>query len=134
MGSMCGNIASWQKKNPDIGLIKLRVYRPFPMLELRKIVQNFGIEKIAVLEKSDAPGAPTAQVGASVLAALYPLGIPIKDFIVGEGGRDVTRDEFDLVKQKLGQLSGIPDQFYEFIGVREQFNKIWDPNVMEVSK
>jgi hypothetical protein len=46
----------------------------------------------------------------------------------------VTRDEFDLVKQKIGQLSGIPDQLYEFIGVREQFNKIWDPNVMEVSK
>ena len=134
MGSMCGNIAAWQKKNPDIGLIKLKVYRPFPMLELRKIVQDFGIEKIAVLEKSDAPGAPTAQVGAGVLAALYPLGIPIKDFIIGQGGRDVTRDEFDLVKQKIGQLSGIPDQFYEFIGVREQLNKIWDPNVMEVSK
>jgi len=134
MGSMCGNIASWQKNNPDIGLIKLKVYRPFPMLELRKIVQDFGIEKIAVLEKLDAPGAPTAQVGASVLAALYPLGIPIKDFIVGEGGRDVTRDEFDLVKRKMGQLAGIPDQFYEFIGVRERFNKIWDPDVMEVSK
>ena len=134
MGSMCGNIASWQKKNPDIGLIKLKVYRPFPMLELRKMVQDFGIQKIAVLEKLDAPGAPTAQVGASVLAALYPLKIPMKDYIVGQGGRDVTRDEFDLVKRKMGQLSGIPDQFYEYLGVREKFNKIWDPNVMEVSK
>ena len=134
MGSMCGNIASWQKKNPDMGLIKLKVYRPFPMLELRKIVQDFGIQKIAVLEKMDAPGAPTAQVGASVLAALYPLKLPIKDFIVGLGGRDVTRDEFDLVKRKMGQLSGIPDQLYEYIGVREKFNKMWDPNVMEVSK
>ncbi len=134
MGSMCGNIASWQKKNPDIGLIKLRVYRPFPTLELRKLVQDLGIEKIAVLEKLDAPGAPMAQVGSSVLAALYPLRIPIKDFIAGEGGRDVTRDEFDLIKRKMGQLSGIPTQFYEFIGVREKFNKVWDPNVMEVSK
>jgi len=30
MGSMCGNIISWMLKNKDVGLIKIRAYRPFP--------------------------------------------------------------------------------------------------------
>ncbi|MHA1230376.1 MAG: pyruvate ferredoxin oxidoreductase [Candidatus Helarchaeota archaeon] len=134
MGSMCGNIAAWQKRNPGIGLIKIKVYRPFPTMLLRKIVQDYNIEKIAILEKFDAPGAPLAQLGASVLPALYPLGIPIKDFIAGYGGRDVTQDEFNLIKRKMEKVTGIPDQFYEYIGVREKQNKMWDPDPMEVSK
>ncbi len=134
MGSVCGNIVSWMRKNPGIGLIKLRTYRPFPMLELRKTIEDFGIEKIAVLEKFDAPGAPLAQLGASVLPALYPLGIPMKDFIAGYGGRDVTSDEFALIKRKMEKLDRVPDQFYEYIGVREKADHMWDPNVTEVSK
>ncbi|MHA1732254.1 MAG: hypothetical protein ACTSU5_09930 [Promethearchaeota archaeon] len=134
MGSMCGNIVTWMRKNPGIGLIKLRTSRPFPTLELRKVIEDHGIEKVAVLEKFDAPGAPLAQLGASVLPALYPLGIPVKDFIVGYGGRDVTSDEFNLVKKKLEKLDRVPDQFYEYLGVRERANKIWDPEVTEVSK
>jgi len=31
MGSICGNIVSWMTKNKDIGLIKIRAYRPFPL-------------------------------------------------------------------------------------------------------
>ncbi|MBD3229734.1 MAG: pyruvate ferredoxin oxidoreductase [Candidatus Lokiarchaeota archaeon] len=134
MGSVCGNIISWQKKNPDVGLIKLKIYRPFPLLELRKLIEDFGIEKIAVLEKFDAPGAPIAQLGASVIPAIYPLGIPIKDFIAGYGGRDVTRDEFNLIKKKMEKLTGIPDQLYQFIGVREKSDKMWSPDPMEVPK
>ncbi|MHA1311168.1 MAG: hypothetical protein ACTSWR_03830 [Candidatus Helarchaeota archaeon] len=134
MGSVCGNIASWQDKNPGIGLIKIRTYRPFPTFQLRKIIEDCGIEKVAIIEKFDAPGAPLAQVGSSVIPALYPLGIPIKDFIAGYGGRDITKDEFDLIKRKMDKVTGIPSQFYEYIGVRESKGKLWDPNPMEVSK
>ncbi|GAB4312659.1 MAG: pyruvate synthase subunit PorA [Promethearchaeota archaeon] len=134
MGSMCGNVAAWQRRNPDVGLIKVRTYRPFPTLQLRSLVEEHGIEKVAVLEKFDAPGAPTAQLGASVLASLYPLSLPVKDFIAGYGGRDVTRDEFNLIKKKMEKLERVPDQFYEYVGVREKADKMWDPPVEEVSK
>ncbi|MFX0058340.1 MAG: pyruvate ferredoxin oxidoreductase, partial [Candidatus Hodarchaeota archaeon] len=43
MGSMCGNIISWMTKNKDIGLIKIRAYRPFPYEELRKIIEQYNL-------------------------------------------------------------------------------------------
>lgn len=134
MGSVCGNILTWMRDNPGVGLIKVRAYRPFPTMEIREIIEKEGIEKIAVLEKFDAPGAPTAQLGASVLPALYPLGLPMKDFIVGYGGRDVTSDEFNLITKKMAQLDRFPDQIYEYVGVREKKDTLWNPDVTEVSK
>ncbi|MBY9004354.1 MAG: pyruvate ferredoxin oxidoreductase, partial [Candidatus Lokiarchaeota archaeon] len=54
MGSMSGNIISWMTKNKDVGLIKIRAFRPFPYEELRKIIEDNGIEKLIILEKSDS--------------------------------------------------------------------------------
>jgi len=54
MGSLSGNIISWMTKNKDVGLIKIRAFRPFPYEELRKIIEDNGIEKLIILEKSDS--------------------------------------------------------------------------------
>jgi len=125
MGSICGNIISWMTKNKDIGLIKIRTYRPFPYEELRKIVEDHNLEKLILLEKSDSLNGMLPPFSMSVASALYPLGTLFRSFIVGLGGRDVTRDEFDIAKKKVASVSDMKGQLYSYLGLRETKDKIY---------
>ena len=124
MGSMCGNIISWMTKNKDVGLIKIRTYRPFPYEELQKIVEDNNIEKLIILEKSDALDNLVPAFSSSIATALYPIGTLFRSFIVGLGGRDVTRDEFDVAKKKMEKVTDMKGSLYSYLGVRETKNKI----------
>ncbi|KKN64170.1 hypothetical protein LCGC14_0494220 [marine sediment metagenome] len=125
MGSMCGNIISWMIRNKDIGLIKMRAYRPFPYEELQKIVEEHNIEKVIIFEKSDSLNNLLPPFSTSIATALYPLGTLFRSFIVGLGGRDVTRDEFDVAKKKMESVSDMKGQLYMYLGVRETKDKIY---------
>ena len=125
MGSMCGNIISWMKSNKDIGLIKVRAYRPFPYEQLQKIVEEHNIEKLIILEKSDSLNNLIPPFSASVATALYTLGTLFRSFIVGLGGRDVTRDEFEIAKKKMEKVSDMKGKLYMYLGVRETKNKVY---------
>ncbi|MBD3195715.1 MAG: pyruvate ferredoxin oxidoreductase [Candidatus Lokiarchaeota archaeon] len=129
MGSMCGNIISWMIKNPEVGLIKIRAFRPFPYEELRKIVEDHGLEKLIILEKSDSLNGMLPPFSMSVASALYPLGTIFRSFIVGLGGRDVTRDELDVAKQKMEKVDDMSGKLYMYLGVRETKNKIYGVNI-----
>lgn len=124
MGSMCGNIISWMTKNRDVGLIKVRAYRPFPYKELQKIVQEHNIEKLIILEKSDSLNGLLPPFSMTVASALYPLKTLFRSFIVGLGGRDVTRDEFDIAKKKIEAVSDMKGPLYMYLGVRETKTKV----------
>ncbi|MFX1420559.1 MAG: hypothetical protein ACFE9N_16805 [Promethearchaeota archaeon] len=124
MGSMCGNIISWMTKNKDVGLIKVRAYRPFPYEDLQKIIQEHNIEKLILLEKSDSLNGLLPPFSMTIASALYPLGTIFRSFIVGLGGRDVTRDEFNLAKKKMESINDMKGQLYSYLGVRESKEKI----------
>ncbi len=124
MGSMCGNIISWMTKNKDTGLIKIRAYRPFPYQQLQKIVEDHGIEKLIILEKSDSLNNLLPPFSMSIATALYSMGTIFRCFIVGLGGRDVTRDEFNVAKKKVQSVSDMKGQLYSYLGVRETKDKI----------
>jgi pyruvate ferredoxin oxidoreductase alpha subunit len=125
MGSMCGNIISWMTKNPDVGLIKLRTYRPFPKDRLQEIIEKYGIEKLMILEKSDSLNGMLPPFSMSIASALYPIGTLFRSFIVGLGGRDVTRDELDVAKRKMEKVNDMKGKLYMYLGVRETKNQIY---------
>jgi pyruvate ferredoxin oxidoreductase alpha subunit len=129
MGSMCGNIISWMTKNPDVGLIKIRTFRPFPYKELQDIVEEYDLEKLMVLEKVDSLNNLLPPFSSSVATALYPLGTIFRSFIVGLGGRDVTRDEFDVAKKKMEKVDDMNGKLYMYLGVRETKDKIYGVNM-----
>ncbi len=124
MGSICGNIISWMTKNKDVGLIKIRAYRPFPYEELQKIVQDHNIEKLIIFEKSDSLNGLLPPFSMTIASALYPLGTIFRSFIVGLGGRDVTRDEFTVAKKKMESVTDMKGVLYSYLGVRESKEKI----------
>ena len=125
MGSMCGNIISWMTKNKDIGLIKIRTFRPFPYLELQKIIEEHDLEKVIILEKSDSLNGMLPPFSMNIATALYPLKTIFRSFIVGLGGRDVTRDEFDVAKKKMESVSDMKGKLYMYLGVRERKDKLY---------
>jgi pyruvate ferredoxin oxidoreductase alpha subunit len=125
MGSMCGNIISWMTKNKDVGLIKIRTFRPFPYLELQKIIEEHNLEKVIILEKSDSLNGMLPPFSMNVATALYPLKTIFRSFIVGLGGRDVTRDEFDVAKRKMESVSDMKGKLYMYLGVREKKDKLY---------
>lgn len=126
MGSMCGNILSWGLEKHGIGMIKLRSWRPFPATQLRKLVEDHGIEKIVILEKDDDLSGILPPVGKSVASALFGLPVILRSLIVGLGGRDVTKDEIEYAAKKMEKVSDNKGRLYDYLGVRETKDKMWE--------
>jgi len=124
MGSMCGTIKEWMRKNNDVGLIKLRSYRPFPTDMIQKILDENKIEKIIVLEKNDAPGSVIPQVSNSLLPVTYPYGTIVHSFVLGLGGRDVTNDELNSVNRRIDKINDMKGDLYTYLAVRETRGKV----------
>ncbi len=74
----------------DFGLINVKFFRPFPYRDIIEIIKEYSnIESIGVIDR--CIGSPLC---TDVRSALYGMtNIPIKDFILGIGGRDVTIDD-----------------------------------------
>lgn len=104
-----------------VGLVRCRLWRPFPSPEFREAVREAKI--IAVVDRHISLGAHSGPVCLEVRSALYPLPNrpQVFGFVLGLGGRDVTVHDFcdivELAEQYARQ--GPPESDYTLIGVRE---------------
>jgi pyruvate ferredoxin oxidoreductase alpha subunit len=102
------------------GLVKLRLWRPFPFEEIREILGK--AKKVLVTDRAVSFGGPGGPVCAEIKAALYNEAVrpAIYNYIIGLGGRDVTVTDFADMVRKVAQedVNKIVDT-YEFWGVRE---------------
>ena len=107
-------------KGEKVGLIKLRVFRPFPMEELAKALSH--VKAVAVMDKADCFSAIGGPVFTDVRSACYDIDKRphIINYIYGLGGRDVRLEDILLVYNKLGEVvkAGEPGEIYRFVGVR----------------
>ena len=90
MGSMVGTILETIKSNKEyknIGLLKIKSYRPFPEEEVAKIIRSS--KNIAVIEKAVSLGQ-AGPLYSDLKAAIGENKLNISNFIVGLGGRDLT--------------------------------------------
>ncbi len=108
-------------KGEKVGLIKLRVFRPFPAEELAEALAN--VKAVAVLDKCDGFNAKGAPLFTETLSALYladakPLTV---NYIYGLGGRDVRTDNIEQVYADLAEIvaAGKVDGPYRYLGVVE---------------
>jgi len=84
-------VKSYRKQGRKLGLLKIRLFRPFPAPLLREILGNRSI-KIAVIDRNLSFGA-TGIFLQELKAALYQHkngGPVIFGFVAGLGGRDIT--------------------------------------------
>ena len=104
-----------------VGLLRIRLWRPFPGQEFRKAVGKTKI--LAVIDRCLPPGALCGPVGAELRSLFYKIpGAPkIFSFVAGLGGRDVTVERFEEIVDKARQFAKKrPRELYEVIGVREK--------------
>ena len=110
-----------REKGVAAGLVKLRLWRPFPFDELKEVLIK--AKKVLVTDRAVSFGGPGGPVCAEIKSALYHESVKpaIYNYIIGLGGRDVTVADFvDMVKKvDREDVNKIADT-YEFWGVREQ--------------
>lgn len=106
-------------KGEKVGLIKVRVFRPFPAEEMAKALAN--CKAVAIMDKCDGFNGKGAPLFNEVCSALYldetkPLAV---NYIYGLGGRDVRVDDIEKVFSDLTEIvaSGKVDDPYRYLGV-----------------
>jgi pyruvate ferredoxin oxidoreductase alpha subunit len=107
-------------KGEKVGVLKLRVFRPFPLEELAAALAN--VKAVAVMDKCDSFSAVGGPVFAEVRNACYelPNRPHIINYIYGLGGRDVPVENFETVYEALSEVikNGKTDNIYRHVGVR----------------
>jgi pyruvate ferredoxin oxidoreductase alpha subunit len=104
----------------DVGLVRLRLWRPFPFEELRSAVAN--AETLIVVDRALSFGGPGGPVCSEVRSALYGQAKKPKvvSFVSGIGGRDISPSDFEEIANRGIEISqkGSESEF-EIFGVRE---------------
>jgi pyruvate ferredoxin oxidoreductase alpha subunit len=104
----------------DVGLVRLRLWRPFPFVELRQAVKDADI--LIVLDRDLSFGGPGGVFVSEVKSALYhqEKRPKVVSFVGGLGGRDITVAGFEDIVDKGLEIAekGSPHE-YEIYGLRE---------------
>jgi len=102
-----------------VGLLKLRLWRPFPFKDLRDAVA--GAELLIVCDRALSLGGAAGPVLAEVRSAFYPVSFRphILGYTIGLGGRDVPPEVFkEVVAQATAEAQTGPTQEFHLFGVR----------------
>ncbi|TDT50256.1 pyruvate ferredoxin oxidoreductase [Fonticella tunisiensis] len=113
-------VDSLRAEGKKVGLIKIRVFRPFPAEELAEALSK--VKAVAVMDKADSFSAAGGPVFTEVRSAMYGRadGKIVVSYIYGLGGRDVTTNQIEKVYNDL--FSAIETgkyEVYNYVGVRE---------------
>lgn len=110
-----------RSEGKKVGLLKIRVFRPFPMEEIANALKNIKI--IAVMDKAESFSACGGPLFAEVRSALYDLDSKPKiiNYVYGLGGRDVTVDHIKSVYETILSEKDSKEKLdtYRYLGVRE---------------
>lgn len=110
-----------REQGVKVGLIKPRVFRPFPYEEIANALRN--VKAVAILDKCDSTNGAGGPLYTEVTSALYGAGITsVKavNYVYGVGGRDVKTDDIERVYNDL-QLdvnNGIQGTPYRYLGLK----------------
>ena len=115
-------VKNLREKGIKAGMIKLRVFRPFPAEEIAKAVSH--VKALAILDKADGLNAAGGPVFTDVTSAMYSNGISnVKTigYIYGIGGRDVKTNDIESVYNHLLEIKDKKDigNVYNYLGVRD---------------
>ena len=104
------------------GVVKLRVFRPFPAQELAEVLKN--TKAVAVLDKSEGFSGNGGPVFAETRSALYdlPNRPQLVDVVFGLGGRDFRIEDAAAVFARLQTIAetGETGPVYSHLGVRRK--------------
>ena len=104
----------------EVGLLKLRLWRPFPYEELREVVKD--ADTLIVLDRAISFGGPGGPVCSEIKAALYEekKRPRVIGFVGGLGGRDISMAGFEEIVNRGIEIARTgSEREFEIYGVRE---------------
>ncbi|MCL2217892.1 MAG: pyruvate ferredoxin oxidoreductase [Defluviitaleaceae bacterium] len=111
-----------REKGVKAGLVKIRVYRPFPVEQITKALSK--CKAVAVLDKADSLNGAGGPVFTDVTSAMFGRvdGVKVINYIYGLGGRDVKTDDIKSVYNDLLEIAktGKVKEVFNYLGVREE--------------
>ena len=125
IGSAAGTtkeaIDQMRAEGKKVGLLKIRVFRPFPAEEIAEALKN--VKAVAIMDRAESFSSQGGPLGAEVRAAMHMAGnnAYAVNYVYGLGGRDVTVDNMKNIYNTLEEIdrTGETGELYRFMGVRE---------------
>lgn len=125
IGSTAGTakaaIDNLRKEGLRAGLLKIRLYRPFPAVEIAETLKH--VQAIGIMDRAESYSNTGGPLFTDIRAALYDSEIKLKiiNFIYGLGGRDITTKDLEKVICKVKDLQdrGQIAEKIIYYGVRE---------------
>ena len=110
-----------REKGVKAGLLKLRMFRPFPAEEIAEALQ--GLKAVAILDKADSLNSAGGALFEDVTSAMYvnKKQVPMINYIYGIGGRDTTTMQIESVYNDLQEIvkTGETGNPYRYLGLRK---------------
>ena len=111
-----------REKGIKAGLLKIRVYRPFPGVEISKALSK--LKAVAVLDKSDSLNGIGGALFTDVTSCMFTnnVQVPTVSYVYGIGGRDTTAKQIESVYEDLNTIvkTGKIDNPYRYLGLRKE--------------
>lgn len=125
IGSAAGTtkdaIDKLRAQGEKVGMIKIRLFRPFPADGIAEALKD--VKAVAIMDRAESYTNHGGPLGADVMAALFrarsqALAI---NYIYGLGGRDVRVEDMEAVYETLKQIiaDGDAGETYRYMGIRE---------------
>ncbi|MBQ9658111.1 MAG: pyruvate ferredoxin oxidoreductase [Clostridia bacterium] len=114
-------VDSLREKGIKAGLLKVRVFRPFPGEEIAKALSH--LKAVAILDKADSLNSIGGALFEDVTSSMYTSGIhvPVVNYVYGIGGRDTTSKHIEQVYSDLAEIvkTGKIENPYRYLGLRK---------------
>lgn len=125
MGSAAGTakeaVDHLREQGKKVGVLKLRVFRPFPAEEIAEVLK--GCKAVAIMDRCESYNGNGGPLGSEVTAGLYRSKVMIEavNYIYGLAGRDFTVNEVYDIFAELGEAveNGKKVEQYQYIGLRK---------------
>ncbi len=110
-----------REQGKNVGLIKIRLFRPFPASEIAQALK--GVKAVALMDRTESYNDCCGPIGAEVTTALYRAKSDCLavNYVYGLGGRDVRVKDIESVYEELEKIAqcGEVGDAYRYLGVRE---------------
>jgi pyruvate ferredoxin oxidoreductase alpha subunit len=112
-------VDSMREKGRPVGLMKIRLWRPFPFDAFREVACR--AKRLVVIDRAVSVGGPGGPVASEVKAAVYGRETrpDVYNFVAGISGRDVAPSDFiKMVDKAEIEIEEGNKEGYEIYGVR----------------
>lgn len=124
LSSTCGTtkvvVDKMREEGKKVGLLKIRLFRPWPAHEIKEALKNAKV--VAILDRSESFGALGGPLFNEIRNAMYNVenAPEIVDYIYGLGGREINTEMIEGVFDEIASYENSEvKEYIKYLGVRE---------------